>query len=146
MAPMNISVVINSLFQTSSLDSIKHTCTTPYHPESNGLFECFNRVFKLEIQTFTHEGLSSNNGFKRLLINDRGNPQGADGKLLGEHMFGYAYWKPHQVVQWPDHRPQTFDTPLLLGSPVKLADSPVHSTTSQQPNIHDSAIGWNTAV
>ena len=53
---------------------IQHIRTTPYHPESNGLVERFNRVLKTGVQAFTREGLPWNEGLRQLLINYRGNP------------------------------------------------------------------------
>ena len=112
---------------------IQHLRTTPYHPESNGLVERFNRLLKTGIQAFTREGLPWNEGLHQLLINYRGNPHGSDNKSPGERMFGRSYRQPHQVV------PRTVPGPASLGAPTLSARPPAKSAIFQHTTLKRGA-------
>ena len=112
---------------------IQHIRTTPYHPESNGLVERFNRLLKTGIQAFTRKGLPWNEGLRQLLINYRGNPHGSDNKSPGERMFGRSYRQPHQVA------PRTFTCPTPADAPTLPVGPPAKSASFQHTTLKRGA-------
>ena len=74
---------------------ITHIRTTPYHPQANGLVECFNHTLKYGIQAFTREGTSWGTGLQRQLTNYRGTGlQRPDNQSPARRYFGRDYRQP----------------------------------------------------
>ena len=81
--------------------SIHHLPTTPYHPESNGLLECFNGILRSGIQAFIRDGTPWNECLHRLPVNYR------------ERMFDRTLRQPPQVVPSTQHLSVT-QSPVIV--------------------------------
>uniref|UniRef100_A0A915DZB2 Integrase catalytic domain-containing protein n=1 Tax=Ditylenchus dipsaci TaxID=166011 RepID=A0A915DZB2_9BILA len=68
--------------------SIKHTTSSPYHQQSNGLAEKFVHTLKKAILKGTSSGLTKLESVRQLLIHYRSTPHPSSGKSPSELLYG----------------------------------------------------------